>query len=113
MDTGTRLERLQNIAKGVLQVAPHGISRSGKLRHPRRMQIGADARAMQLHPTLREAEKLKENYSARDRREMRRIARMQTDGEVFARKGPWTPVYRDIWRRYLETKGPDIVISFE
>lgn len=77
------------------------------------MQIGADARAMQLHPTLREAEKLKENYSARDRREMRRIARMQTDGEVFARKGPWTPVYRDIWRRYLETKGPDIVISFE
>ncbi|KZT63989.1 hypothetical protein DAEQUDRAFT_679385 [Daedalea quercina L-15889] len=66
-----------------------------------------------LHPTLKKADKLMRNYSSRDRREMRRIARMLTDEEVFARKNPWTPVYRDIWRRWLETKGPDIVISFE
>ncbi|EPS97829.1 hypothetical protein FOMPIDRAFT_1031799 [Fomitopsis schrenkii] len=66
-----------------------------------------------LHTTLREAEKLKKDYTARDHREMRRMARMLTDEEVFASKGPWTPVYRGIWRRYLETKGPDIVISFE
>ena len=53
------------------------------------------------------------HFSTRDRREMRRVARMLTDEEVFARKVPWTPAYRDIWRRYLETKGPDIVVSFE
>lgn len=67
----------------------------------------------QRHPTLREAEKLMKNFSSRDRREMRRIAKMLTDEEVFVRKAAWTSEYRDIWRRYLDTKGPDIVISFE
>ena len=38
---------------------------------------------------------------------------MLTDEEVFAGKLPWTPIYRDIWRRYLEMKGPDVVVSFE
>ncbi|KAH9916799.1 uncharacterized protein B0H18DRAFT_1087258 [Fomitopsis serialis] len=66
-----------------------------------------------LHPTLKQAGKLMKNYSGRDRKEMRRIARMLTDEEVFLHKIPWTPVYRDIWRRWLETKGPDIMISFE
>lgn len=66
-----------------------------------------------LHPTLKQAEKLMKNYSGRDRKEMRRITRMLTDEEVFLHKIPWTPVYRNIWRRWLETKEPDIVISFE
>ncbi|KAH9843522.1 uncharacterized protein C8Q71DRAFT_2398 [Rhodofomes roseus] len=66
-----------------------------------------------LHPTLKEAAKLMKNYSSRDRREMRRITRMLTDEEVFLHKIPWTPAYRKIWRRWLQTKGPDMVIAFE
>ncbi|KAH9927869.1 hypothetical protein B0H21DRAFT_125479 [Amylocystis lapponica] len=65
-----------------------------------------------LHPTLKQAEKLIENYSSRDRQQMHSISRMQTDMEVFARTVPWTPRFRDMWKRWLDTKGVDVAIVF-
>lgn len=67
---------------------------------------------MQLHPTLTQAENLVKNYSSRDRHEMHRISRMQTDAEVFMRTVPWNPRFRAMWRDWLHTKGTDIVIVF-
>jgi len=66
-----------------------------------------------MHPTPKQAEGLIQNYSNRDKREMRRITRLLTDEEVFAGTVPWTPRYRNMWRVWLETKGPDVAIIFK
>jgi len=65
-----------------------------------------------LHPTPRQAECLIKNYGSRDRQQMHRMSRLLTDEEVFTGTVPWTPLYRNMWRNWLDTKGPDIVIVF-
>lgn len=68
----------------------------------------------QMHPTLKEAAKQMWHFSSRDRREIHRISRLASDEEVFsggARR--WTPRYATMWKRWLETKGPDIAVVFE
>ncbi|KAL1938652.1 hypothetical protein VTO73DRAFT_11467 [Trametes versicolor] len=67
-----------------------------------------------MHPTLKEAAKQLQYFSSRDRREIHRISRLVSDEEVFsggARR--WTPRYATMWKRWLETKGPDIAVVFE
>ncbi|KAI0915456.1 hypothetical protein AcV5_003670 [Taiwanofungus camphoratus] len=66
-----------------------------------------------LHPSLKQARKLVKNYSVRDQQEIYRMTRLLTDEEVFMRTVPWTPKYRDMWRRWLDTKGADMAIVFE
>lgn len=41
------------------------------------------------------------------------MTRLLTDEEVFMRTVPWTPKYRDMWKRWLDTKGADMAIVFE
>lgn len=67
---------------------------------------------IQVHPTLSQANRLKINYSNRDLREMSRISRMLSDSKAFDTNRKWTAKYRNIWRNWLETRGPDIVILF-
>ncbi|KAA1479066.1 hypothetical protein DENSPDRAFT_886400 [Dentipellis sp. KUC8613] len=64
-------------------------------------------------PSVRHAERRIKNLSSRDRREISRIARMLPDEAVFRDSFVGTPMYRDIWTRWLDTKGPDIAIVFE
>lgn len=66
----------------------------------------------QLHPTFEEAERLIKHFSTRDRREMKRIARQERDSDVFHEDRVWTPAYRDQWKAWLATKGPDTAIIF-
>ena len=49
--------------------------------------------------------------SSRDRREMKRIARLQSDAAIFHRADT-SPRYAALWRRWLATKGPDTAIVF-
>lgn len=65
-----------------------------------------------LHPIPKQAESLIKSYSSRDRREIHRISRLLTDEDVFIGTVPWTSAYRDMWRHWLDTKGPDIAIVF-
>lgn len=67
---------------------------------------------IQLHPTLHQAEALVKYYSTRDRKEMKRIARLESDRDVFEGSKAWTPFYHDRWREWLQTKGPDTAIVF-
>lgn len=62
-------------------------------------------------PTLKEAERAVKVYSSRDRREMKRITRLQHDHEIFQRLDT-SPDYGARWRTWLATKGPDIAIVF-
>ncbi|ESK83245.1 hypothetical protein Moror_15089 [Moniliophthora roreri MCA 2997] len=66
-----------------------------------------------MHPTLAQASKLKKNFSNRDRREIHRISRMLPNEVVFNSKRGWTPKYKDMWKTWLERKGPDLCIIFE
>ncbi|TFY81586.1 hypothetical protein EWM64_g2427 [Hericium alpestre] len=66
-----------------------------------------------VHPSIRQAAREIKNYNSRDRKEIYRIARMLPDVVVFRDTFVWTPTYRDIWTRWLDTKGPDIAIVFE
>jgi len=58
-------------------------------------------------------------YSNRDLREIQRIAKLLPDEQVFApkyrgagrEKAMWK--YSEIWKRWLENKGMDLVIVFE
>ncbi|TFY63628.1 hypothetical protein EVG20_g6238 [Dentipellis fragilis] len=61
-------------------------------------------------PSVRQAERRIKNLSSRDRKEIFRISRMLSDEAVFQDSFVWTPIYRDIWTRWLNTKGPDIAI---
>lgn len=53
------------------------------------------------------------SYSNRDLQQIYRISRMLSNEAVFLRPRRWTPKYRDIWRRWINTKGPDVTIVFE
>ncbi|KAI8984900.1 hypothetical protein BD414DRAFT_418021 [Trametes punicea] len=66
-----------------------------------------------LHPTPKEAARQIRYYSSRDRREIYRISRLLTDDDVFSGKGQWTMRYAAMWKRWLNTKGPDLAIVFE
>ncbi|KAI0759731.1 hypothetical protein BD413DRAFT_650737 [Trametes elegans] len=67
-----------------------------------------------MHPTLREAPRQIARYSSRDRREIHRISRLARDEDVFGASGAqWTMRYAQMWRRWLDTKGPDVAIVFE
>ncbi|KAH9963287.1 hypothetical protein BC827DRAFT_1129032 [Russula dissimulans] len=64
-------------------------------------------------PSQREAAKAIRYLSTRDRREITRIARLVSD-EAVAQKGfSPPPLYRDLWTRWLQHKGPDLTIVFE
>ncbi|KAG2153740.1 uncharacterized protein EDB93DRAFT_212525 [Suillus bovinus] len=63
------------------------------------------------HPTLAQAAVRMKYYSHRDLKEMQRIARLLSDEQVLRR--PWSPKYSKLWKRWLDTKGPDVVIVFE
>ncbi|KAF9030882.1 hypothetical protein BDZ89DRAFT_1064448 [Hymenopellis radicata] len=62
---------------------------------------------------MREASSLKMRYSVRDRREMHRISRLQTDETVFLGTKKMSRRYQKMWERWLESKGCDIAIVFE
>ncbi|KAG2035316.1 hypothetical protein BDR03DRAFT_531281 [Suillus americanus] len=63
------------------------------------------------HPTLAQAAIRMKYHSHRDLREMQRIARLLSDEQVLRR--PWSPKYSKLWKRWLDNKGPDVVIVFE
>ncbi|KAG2363715.1 hypothetical protein BDR07DRAFT_1215258, partial [Suillus spraguei] len=63
------------------------------------------------HPTLAQAAVRMKYHSHRDLREMQRIARLLPDEPVLRR--PWSPKYSKLWKRWLDSKGPDIVVVFE
>ena len=52
------------------------------------------------------------NYSNRDLQEMYRISRLLSDDEVFGGAAKYTERYKDMWTKWLNTKGPDVVIIF-
>ncbi|KAI0676649.1 hypothetical protein C8Q78DRAFT_998771 [Trametes maxima] len=66
-----------------------------------------------LHPSLKDAAQQIRYYSSRDRREIYRISRLLSDDGVFRRKTPWTTRYAVMWKKWLDTKGPDVAIVFE
>ncbi|KAI0643585.1 hypothetical protein C8Q79DRAFT_143059 [Trametes meyenii] len=66
-----------------------------------------------LHPSLKEAAQQIRYYSSRDRREIHRMSRLLSDEEAFWRKIPWTTRYAVMWKKWLNTKGPDVAIVFE
>jgi len=66
-----------------------------------------------LHPTLSRAQKLMKNYSNRDLQEMYRISRLLSDEEVCRGAARRTKRYKDMWIRWLDTKGPDVAIVFD
>lgn len=85
-------------------------------------RFGTDGSAgtlAQHHPTLAEAAVQMKYYSSRDLREIQRIARLLPDEHVFRPKGKgaWkakeSTKYHDMWRKWLENKGMDLVIVFE
>ena len=52
-------------------------------------------------------------FSNSDKREMKRIARMRTDREVFiCQRRAWKREYYDMWRKWLETKGANYSTIF-
>lgn len=53
------------------------------------------------------------HYSNRDKREIHRISRKVSDGEIMGNPFISTTMYKRIWEAYLERKGPDIAIVFE
>ena len=53
------------------------------------------------------------NYSNRDLQKMYRISRLMSDEEVFHGTVRRTARYKHMWKRWLDTKGPDIAIIFE
>jgi hypothetical protein len=53
------------------------------------------------------------NYSNRDLQEMYRISRLLSDEEVFRGAAKHTNRYKDMWTRWLDTKGPDVAIVFD
>lgn len=61
---------------------------------------------------MKEAEYLIKQFSTRDRREMKRIARQERAHDVFREDRAWTPSYRAQWKTWLATKGPDTAIVF-
>ncbi|KAG2096034.1 hypothetical protein BD769DRAFT_1300813, partial [Suillus cothurnatus] len=63
------------------------------------------------HPTLAQAAVRMKYHSHRDLKEMQRIARLLPDEQVLRR--PWSPKYSKLWKRWLDNKGPDIVVVFE
>lgn len=63
------------------------------------------------HPTLAQAAVRMKYHSHRDLKEMQRIARLLPDEQVLRR--PWSPKYSNLWKQWLDNKGPDIVIVFE
>jgi len=65
-----------------------------------------------LHPTIIQAQRLMKNYSNRDLQEMYRISRLLSDEEVFGGAAKRTTWYKDMWTRWLNTKGPDVAIIF-
>lgn len=66
-----------------------------------------------MHPTTKEAQEQIKYYSSRDRREILRISRLQSDDQVFRRKTPWTPRFAKVWTEWLNRKGPDVAVVFE
>jgi len=66
-----------------------------------------------LHPTLSQAQKLMKYYSNRDLKEMYRISRLLPDEEVSRGSAKSTGRYKEMWTKWLNTKGPDNVIVFE
>lgn len=58
-------------------------------------------------------------YSKRDLREIQRIARLLPDEQVFGSKGRRTRKakgamkYSEMWKKWLDNKGLDLVIVFE
>ena len=66
-----------------------------------------------MHPTLEAAKEQINYFSSRDRREILRISRLATDKDVFGGVLIWTPRYARLWKRWLQSKGPDVAIVFE
>ena len=67
--------------------------------------------AVQRQLTLQEGERALKAYSSRDRREMKRIARLARDAAIFHRADT-SPRYAALWRTWLATKGPDTAVVF-
>ena len=65
------------------------------------------------HPTLAQAAERMKYHSHRDLREIQRIARLLPDDEVFHVRRSWSSKYSKMWKRWLDEKGPEIVIVFE
>lgn len=65
------------------------------------------------HPTLAQAALRMKHHSHRDLREIQRIARLLPDEQVFRVNRPWSSKYNKLWKRWLDNKGPDVVIVFE
>ena len=80
----------------------------------------------QIHPSLVQAEERVKYLSSRDRRQIRRMARLVRDGDVFenvATSNANAPVrlgitgttqreYGKAWAKWLARKGPDVAIVF-
>lgn len=65
---------------------------------------------------MAQASKLRRNYTSGDRRMMRQISRMLSNREVFLKEGYIEdPTYRNIWKRWLDSKPLDgeLEIVFE
>jgi len=65
------------------------------------------------HPTLARAAERMKYHSHEDLREIQRIARLLPDEDVFRVRRRWSPKYSKMWKRWLDNKGPDLVIVFE
>ncbi|GJE83933.1 hypothetical protein PsYK624_000060 [Phanerochaete sordida] len=85
----------------------------GQVRHtsPPQSRCGVLTVMQQRQPTLTEAVTALKSYSSRDRREMRRIARLQSDHAVFHRIDT-SARYGALWRTWLASKGPDAAVVF-
>ncbi len=51
-----------------------------------------------------------DDYSTRDRREILRMTKLAK--QRCAGKSTVDGTYKDMWKKYLKNKGPDIVICF-
>ncbi|KAJ7196983.1 hypothetical protein GGX14DRAFT_526491 [Mycena pura] len=66
------------------------------------------------HPSIPQASRMRERFSAEDRGEIHRISRMIPDEMVFGREArKWKPKYRDIWRKWLARDHREFSVFFE
>ena len=65
-----------------------------------------------MHPGIDDAKKQLKYLSSRDRQEILRISRMESDENVFQGR-KWSPRYTKMWEAWQASKGPDLTIVFE
>ncbi|KZT33152.1 hypothetical protein SISSUDRAFT_1132725 [Sistotremastrum suecicum HHB10207 ss-3] len=93
-------EKLERVDEGDIEARDYSIPVRAFCKWHRMVYPGSN------HPTHRQAIRLMKSFSHRDLQKIYNMAKSSKDGAYH-------PKYRQIWREWLDRKGPDITIVFE